>query len=58
MALVNTVSGILQQGTKCCAGISTSSRHQHSLMYFDGNPFGTPLKIEEIKLRGGIGFNF
>ena len=31
---------------------------EHSLMYFDGNPFGTPLKIKEIKLRGGIGFNF
>ena len=31
---------------------------EHSLMYFDGHPFGTPLKIQEIKLRGGIGFNF
>ena len=31
---------------------------EHSLMYFDGNPFGTPLKIQEIKLQGGIGFNF
>ena len=31
---------------------------EHSLMYFDGHPFGTPLKIREIKLRGGIGFNF
>ncbi len=31
---------------------------EHSLNYYDGNPFGVPLIINEAHFRSGIGKNF